>query len=151
MFIFRDHELVTRSFTYPENVRSKILKSGRGGIKLRASDQKKSTLIEINVIPSNGSNLSPNNIKNKIANLNHQHCIFIHIQWQKSSNDFDFFNSLSKTMFVKFANVRILWQNVLITFGDCKDQSPNLKALKEEYWCCDSWYINRKWLIFNRN
>ena len=48
-------------------------------------------------------------------------------------------------MFGKFANVRILWQYVLITFGDCKDQSPNLKALTEEYWCCDSWYINRKW------
>ena len=62
--------------TYPENVPSKILKSGHGGIKLRASDQKKSTLIEINVIPSNVSNLSPNNIKNKIANLNHQHCIY---------------------------------------------------------------------------
>ena len=73
--------LVTCSFMYPENVSSKILKSGHGGIKLRASDQKKSTLIEINVIPSNGSNLSPNNIKNKIANLNHQHCTFIHLQY----------------------------------------------------------------------
>ena len=76
---------------------------------MRASDQKKSTLIEINVIPSNGSNLSPNNIKNKIANLNHQHCIYSFIfNGYNLPIDFDFFNSLSKTVFGKFANVRIL-------------------------------------------